>query len=50
VKRAVDVLIILLLAPFWVLAATVVALSVWMALGRPVFFRQERSGLGGRSF
>ncbi|MCA9493518.1 MAG: sugar transferase, partial [Myxococcales bacterium] len=25
-------------------------LAVWMDLGRPVFFRQERGGRGGRTF
>jgi lipopolysaccharide/colanic/teichoic acid biosynthesis glycosyltransferase len=49
-KRALDVLgagaLLLLLAP--VLLA--VALAVALALGRPVLFRQERAGLGGRPF
>jgi len=49
-KRLVDALIVLLLVPVWVPVAAVVALSVWMVLGRPVFFRQERAGLGGRPF
>jgi len=49
-KRALDTLLILLMAPIWlpVLAAT--ALAVWLALGRPVFFRQARAGLQGRPF
>ena len=49
-KRAFDVavslMILLLLCPL--LAG--VALTVWLALGGPVLFRQERPGLGGRPF
>lgn len=49
-KRVADVLVaavaLVLLSP--VLAA--VALAVAVALGRPVLFRQERAGLGGRTF
>jgi sugar transferase EpsL len=49
-KRSLDVLLVLLTAPLWlpVLAAT--ALAVWLALGRPVFFRQLRPGWHGRPF
>ncbi|WP_239025348.1 sugar transferase [Rhodoligotrophos defluvii] len=32
------------------LPAAAVALAVWLTLGRPVLFRQVRSGLGGRCF
>ena len=49
-KRAFDIaasaMLLVLLSP--VLAAT--ALAVLIALGRPVFFRQRRPGLGGRPF
>lgn len=47
-KRLVDVVIasaaIVVLAPVMV----AVALAVWISLGRPVLFSQERVGLGGR--
>jgi len=49
-KRFFDVLIVVLLAPFWVPVAGCVALAIRMALGSPVLFRQERAGLGGRPF
>jgi len=50
VKRVLDVIaalvLLLLAAPIW--AAVTVALLV--AQGRPVFFRQRRTGLGGTPF
>ena len=49
-KRVFDLLVVILLTPFWIPVAGVVALAVWMKLGRPVFFRQERAGLNGRPF
>jgi len=50
VKRVLDLSVVLLLVPVWVPVAAVVALAVWASLGRPVLFRQERAGLGGRPF
>lgn len=49
-KRFLDLLFVLLIAPFWLPAMGLTALAVRVALGRPVFFRQERAGLRGRSF
>lgn len=49
-KRVFDLLAVILLTPFWLPIAGVVALAVWLKLGRPVFFRQERAGLNGRPF
>ncbi len=49
-KRAFDVLCVLLAAPLWVPLALVVALAVVCCLGRPVLFFQERAGEGGRPF
>ena len=47
-KRMLDILLasvaVLFLAPVIALAA----LAVWVVDGRPVFFRQSRTGLGGR--
>lgn len=49
-KRILDILLVLLTAPLWLLVVAVTALLVWRRLGRPVFFRQERLGLLGREF
>ena len=49
-KRAFDLAIIIFLAPIWIPVALVVALLVWVRLGRPVLFAQERAGLNGRPF
>ena len=49
-KRVLDLAIIIFLAPIWILVALVVALLVWVRLGRPVLFAQERAGLNGRPF
>ena len=49
-KRVLDLLLVLLAAPFWLPLLLLVALAVLCALGRPVFFTQERAGLGGRPF
>lgn len=49
-KRAFDILFIVLLAPVWLPVAAVVALLVWVNLGRPVLFAQDRAGLMGKPF
>ena len=49
-KRALDVALTLCAAPVALVIAAAVALAVRLALGRPVLFRQERAGLGGRPF
>ena len=49
-KRALDVALTLCAAPVAFVLAAAVALAVRFALGRPVLFRQERAGLGGRPF
>ena len=49
-KRLFDLAIIVLLAPVWIPVAAVVALAVWVCLGRPVLFAQDRAGLNGRTF
>ena len=49
-KRAFDLLVVLVAAPFWVPVAALVALLVRLKMGAPVFFRQERAGLKGKSF
>ena len=49
-KRVLDLAIIILLAPVWLPVAAIVALLVWVNLGRPVLFAQDRAGQNGRSF
>ena len=49
-KRVLDLAIIVILAPVWLPVAAVVALLVWVGLGRPVLFAQDRAGLNGRPF
>lgn len=49
-KRLFDLAVVILLAPIYLPVIALVALAVRLKLGSPVFFRQERTGLGGRSF
>ena len=49
-KRILDLAIIVILAPIWLPVAAIVALAVWVNLGRPVIFAQDRAGLNGRPF
>ncbi len=49
-KRAFDLFCVILTAPLWVPLLGVVALLVRVKLGSPVFFRQARPGLHGKSF
>ena len=50
IKRIIDILGsalgLILLSPFF----AVVALGIWISVGRPIFFVQWRPGLGGRPF
>jgi len=50
VKRAMDLLLVLVAAPVWVPLAALIALLVRFRLGRPVLFGQLRPGLGGVPF
>ena len=49
-KRIFDLLIVIVFTPLWLPVAGVVALAVWVKLGRPVLFAQDRAGLNGRTF
>lgn len=49
-KRALDVLVALVLLTVLAPVLALAALTVRVHLGRPVLFRQERPGLGGRPF
>jgi len=46
-KRAFDLIVVLLTAPFWLPVLGLVATLVRIKLGRPILFRQLRPGLGG---
>ena len=45
-----DLVLVILTAPLWLLVMAVTGFLVFIALGRPVFFRQERAGKDGRPF
>ena len=49
-KRVIESLAVIDAAPLWVPLAAIVALAIMLADGRPVLFRQERAGKGGRIF
>lgn len=49
-KRTLDIVTILLTAWFWVPVFVVTLLLIFVSMGAPVFFVQERSGLRGRPF
>jgi len=44
--RAIAGFLLIVLAPFF----AIIGLAVWIGLGRPLFFRQERPGFNGRPF
>jgi len=50
VKRAFDLILVALSAPFWVPLLGLVAALVRIRLGRPVLFRQVRPGFRGQPF
>ena len=45
-----DIALVLLAAPIWVPLSLCIAIGVWLTMGRPVLFTQDRAGLGGRPF
>lgn len=49
-KRAFDLLVVLLIAPVWVVAMLLLAILVRYKLGAPVLYRQIRPGRDGRPF
>lgn len=49
-KRVFDIVAALLLAPLWVPALALASCAVLLSMGPPIFFRQQRPGLGGRLF
>jgi lipopolysaccharide/colanic/teichoic acid biosynthesis glycosyltransferase len=50
IKRVFDMTLVVLTAVVWVPLLLLAMAVVWAALGRPVFFVQERAGLDGRPF
>ena len=49
-KRLFDLLLAVLTMPIWLPLLAVTAVLVLVRLGRPIFFIQERPGLGGEPF
>ena len=49
-KRLLDILFVLLTAWLWLPLLALTALAVWLCDGRPIFFLQNRAGMGGRPF
>lgn len=49
-KRLLDLVLVLSSVWLWVPLLILVGLGVWWRLGRPILFRQERAGLGGKRF
>lgn len=49
-KRWMDFTVSLVAAIVFGPLVAIVAILVWLRLGRPVLFRQERAGLGGKPF
>ena len=49
-KRLFDILAVLVASPVWLPVLLLTALAVWLVEGRPIFFVQERAGLGERPF
>lgn len=49
-KRAIDIAMVLALAPIAAVLTTLAALAILITSGRPVFFLQQRIGLAGKPF
>ncbi len=50
-KRAMDLTLVILSMPAWLLVVGLIAVLIWMqAPGAPVFFPQKRTGKGGKRF
>lgn len=49
-KRAMDLVLLVLGSPVLLPLQALVAIVVWVSMGRPVFFRQMRAGLHARPF
>jgi lipopolysaccharide/colanic/teichoic acid biosynthesis glycosyltransferase len=49
-KRGLDLVLVAVTAPLWGSVMIVVGALVWLRLGRPILFGQERVGNAGRPF
>ncbi|MCS1408649.1 MAG: putative sugar transferase EpsL [Verrucomicrobia subdivision 3 bacterium] len=49
-RRVFDLSVAIIFAPLWGTLIGVLSVLVFWNLGRPIFFRQMRAGLGGRPF
>ncbi len=49
-KRALDLMVSLVLLVLALPFMGLIAVAIWLETGRPILFRQERIGLGGRAF
>jgi len=49
-KRAIDIIVVILGAPAAILVIAGCCVAIFIKMGRPVFFVQDRTGLGGRIF
>jgi lipopolysaccharide/colanic/teichoic acid biosynthesis glycosyltransferase len=49
-KRALDLVLVLIALPLVLLLITLCALAVWLDSPGPLFFYQQRTGIGGRRF
>lgn len=49
-KRALDIFLVVILAPFVMPVMIILSLVVYLDVGSPVLFRQRRVGLGGCEF
>ncbi len=50
VKRTTDIILSLVALILTLPIITLVAVAIWLETGRPILFRQKRTGLGGREF
>ena len=48
--KPLDLVLVILSAPLWLIVMAATGFLVFVTLGSPVFFRQERAGRGGRVF
>lgn len=48
--KILDLVLVILTAPLWLTVMALTAVVVFVGLGRPILFRQERAGKGGVPF